>query len=549
MFLPSVADKKVTVKLLIRNFYPAQTIYSTQKSKTSHVEIKIREAKSSKVVAKQVKKNIMVMRDKLTETAIDIPVNEFQTWTPDNPFLYTAEITLYDADLKSDNVNVRFGMRDFKRVGKHFALNGRKSILRGTNVTLHRFFEDPDCAALPWDRTWVKKLLADIPKRLHWNAMRICVGIAPSLWYEIADEEGLLLQNEWLYWQNHGWDEQIKAEYTDWVWSDGNHPAIVIWDAINENWNPYVGNVLIPELKKLDNTRIWDAGYMTSEHMGLDEMDEPHPYCVKGKMSSFEKFKDQLEKNPYPLGDLHYWPENRQNILESSAAQLVNEYGWMWLWRDGNPAKLMIQTFRYYIGENHTTQQRRFMQAYWVQLQTEWLRTERSLAGVLAFCYLTNNYGYTGDWFINNIADLQTGLTLDWFAHCFAPAAVFIDLLDQRYNKHVSPMEPGSNLSFNLVGVNDEPGTAQGQISIRLLDEDGKELLDREVAISIPGYLKHHLPVTIPLPENPGGYLLLAEFTPDTNLDQSPIISRRYIKIGAKEPVRFFDYRPASMFK
>jgi hypothetical protein len=39
-------------------------------------------------------------------------------------------------------------------------------------------------------------------------------------------------------------------------------PSIVIWDAINENWNDYIGNTLIPELQQLDPTRIWDAGYM-----------------------------------------------------------------------------------------------------------------------------------------------------------------------------------------------------------------------------------------------------------------------------------------------
>ena len=55
---------------------------------------------------------------------------------------------------------------------------------------------------------------------------------------------------------------QISKEYTDWVWSDGSHPSIAIWDAINENTDNYIGNTLIPELKKLDPTRIWDAGYM-----------------------------------------------------------------------------------------------------------------------------------------------------------------------------------------------------------------------------------------------------------------------------------------------
>jgi beta-galactosidase len=149
----------------------------------------------------------------------------------------------------TDRISQSFGMRDFERKGKYFFLNGEKIILRGTNITLHRFFEDPDCQGLPWDREWVKRMLIEDPKALGWNAMRICVGLVPDFWYDLADEYGMMFQNEWMYWQNHGWDNQIREEYTDWVWSDGNHPSIVIWDAINENWNSFIGNTLIPELE------------------------------------------------------------------------------------------------------------------------------------------------------------------------------------------------------------------------------------------------------------------------------------------------------------
>jgi hypothetical protein len=152
-----------------------------------------------------------------------------------------------------------------------------------------------------------------------------------------------MFQNEWNYWQTHGWDEQVKAEYTNWVWSDGNHPSIVIWDAINENWDAYIGNTLIPELQKLDPTRTWDAGYMTASHMGIDEMDEPHPYEGRVPWRSEEEFRHMH----YPLGDLDYRNERNIESIESSAAQLVNEYGWVWLWRNGKPSKLTPQVFDY----------------------------------------------------------------------------------------------------------------------------------------------------------------------------------------------------------
>ena len=89
------------------------------------------------------------------------------------------------------------------------------------------------------------------------------------------------------------------------------------------------------------------------------------------------------------------------------------------------------------------------MQAYWLELETEWLRSERSVGGILAFCHLTNNYGFTGDWFINDIKDLEPSPAFRWFKHCFAPSAVFIDLADRRYTKHLEPLKPGSDLVFN----------------------------------------------------------------------------------------------------
>jgi len=544
LVLPSVAEKKVTAKVLVRSFYYSQVQYGDPMEDLCRVSMTVREKISGKVIGPPVVQSLNARRDNLTPIAIDVPMNQARLWTPDAPFLYAAEVVLHDKDAVSDRVEVHFGMRDFKRQGKHFYLNGRKLILRGTNITLHRFFEDPECGALPWDRAWVKKLLADIPKGLHWNAMRICVGVAPSFWYDIADESGLLLQNEWLYWQNHGWDDQIRTEYTDWVWTDGNHPSIVIWDAINENWDPFIGNVLIPDLKKLDPTRIWDAGYMTSEHMTLDEMDEPHPYRVGSWRQDFEGY---YTRNPYSLGDLDDWEETWQNNLHSSAAQLVNEYGWVWLWRDGRPAKLTEKNYAFYLGKDASPEDRWNFQAYWLQLETEWLRAERTLAGVLCFCYLTNNYGFTGDWFVGPIKELRPGPTLDWFAHCFSPAAVFIDLPDGRYTKHVAPYSPDSELTFNLVGVNDYGHPVGGEAVVKLLNSDGQQVSRQSLSVSIPAFGKQYIPARIQLPRESGGCLLVVEYAADAGEKTSPVVSRRFIKVGRQDKYSHFEWRPAPL--
>jgi len=371
--------------------------------------------------------------------------------------------------------------------------------------------------------------LVDYPKQLNWNMMRICVGIVPDFWYDIADENGLMFQNEWLYWQNHGWDDQIRKEYTDWVWTDGNHPSIVIWDAINENWDGYIGNTLIPELKRLDPTRIWDAGYMTGDQMGQDEMDEPHLYKGPEPPESNEKF--------YELGNLNDY--SFRSCRESGSAQLVNEYGWIWLWRNGIPSKLSVGTYNYYLGNNSTPEQNLEFQAYWLQLQTEWLRSEPSLAGVLAFCYLTNNYGYTGDWFAGNIKDLKATPTLNWFRHAFAPVATFINLTDERYTKFIEPHKPGSSLLFNLAGINNLDTVVSGTVKIKLINQQGKIASEQSLSVKLEPFDRTDIPVSVILPFEAGGYVMVAEFSAEKG---TPVISRRFLKVGQMEKYNYFSF-------
>lgn len=511
LFLPSLAKGLVTVKTLVRSLYPPQMLYGDKMKDSCKIEFCVKEKTTGQVVGKKVIEG-EVKRDNRTYFETSISLDNPKAWTPDSPFLYEGEVSVYDQDELVDRYSVNFGMRDFSRKGKFFTLNGDKFYLRGSNITLQRFFEDPDCQALAWDREWVKKLMVDLPKSIDWNAMRICVGIVPDFWYDLCDEYGIVLQNEWLYWQNHGWDEQVRKEYTNWVWSDGNHPSIVIWDAINENWDSYIGNTLIPELKELDPTRIWDAGYMTSDQMGTnDEMDEPHPYRALTLMHSSE-LNDYFKNNPYNLGALHENWVGFSSILDAGVPQLVNEYGWIWLWRDGRPSKLTLNNYNYYLGENATPEQCRELQAYWLELETEWLRSERSVGGILAFCHLTNNYGFTGDWFINDIKDLEPSPAFRWFKHCFASSAVFIDLADRRYTKHLEPLKPGSDLVFNLVGVNDLNKESSGKVLLKLLDEKGTIISTQEESIVIEPFGKRLQPCLLKLPSKAGGYLLIAEY-------------------------------------
>ena len=537
LLLPSAKAKKLTAKIQLYNFHLSQLAWGESIVDTCQLKVNIREWKSGKFIT-SAEVLAYSKHDNMSEAVVEIPMKDAHLWTTTDPFLYQADVEVKLKNTTTDTSSKRFGMRDFERHGKYFYLNGERTILRGTNITLHRFFEDPDCGDLAWNKAWVTKLLAEHPKKLNWNAMRMSVGLVPDFWYDIADESGLLIQNEWMYWQNHGWDEQIRREFTDWVWSDGSHPSIVIWDAINENTDNYIGNQLVPELKKLDPTRLWDNGYMTEAEMTIpDDVDEPHLYMCVPWVSTQPGTR---HKDAFELGRLDFWPTVYNSVIESGVPQLVNEYGWIWLWRNGTPSKLTIDNFDYFVGKDATPEQRFQLQAYWMQLETEWICYERSVAGTMAFAYLTNNYGYTGDWFQGNIKDLTPSPTLCWMKHAFAPAAVFINLTDQRYMRRQTPHKPGEKLAFNLFAINDLNVSSKGKVEIKLLNSKGEVIFNDAFETSIDAFGRRAIPYTLTIPEKVDGYLLLSEYTPQ-NASEA-VISRRFLKVGTEnDKVSYYD--------
>ena len=138
---------------------------------------------------------------------VRLPIRHCRLWSPEDPFLYELETST-----GADTLRTRFGMREFRldhETGRAM-LNGRPYFLRGSNVTLYRFFEDPQCADRPWREDWVRRLHRAF-KGMHWNALRYCIGFPPESWYRIADEEGMLIQDEFPIWQGNQWPSPLSS--------------------------------------------------------------------------------------------------------------------------------------------------------------------------------------------------------------------------------------------------------------------------------------------------------------------------------------------------
>ena len=105
-------------------------------------------------------------------------------WSPEDPFLYELIV-----DTGADTYKTRFAMRSFKTdpASGRVLLNGKPYYMRGSNVCVFRFSEDPLRGDKMWNREWVRKLHRQF-KSMHWNSLRYCIGFPPGMWYDIADE-------------------------------------------------------------------------------------------------------------------------------------------------------------------------------------------------------------------------------------------------------------------------------------------------------------------------------------------------------------------------
>jgi hypothetical protein len=442
-------------------------------------------------------------------------------WTPEEPNLYMLE-----SGTGGDSASTRFGMREFhfETATRRAYLNGRPYFLRGSNITLHRFFEDPKSGLLPWDETWVRKLLVEIPKQMHWNSFRFCIGPVPDQWLEIADEAGLLIQNEYFLWTGNAWhgaENQVRfdaremiVEYSEWMRDNWNHPSVGIWDANNETLDPIFGEKIIPAVRGLDlSNRSWENSY--NPPAGADDPVEDHPYEFQA-MSEKDGAAFRMTTFEHPSG--------KTPGAASGHALILNEYGWLWLNRDGSPTELTKDLYPRLLPAGATADDRLALNAYLLAGITEFWRAYREYAGVLHFVYLMSSdpAGYTSDHF-RDVEKLELDPHFrDYMSQAFAPLGVYLSFFQPE-------VAPGKR-TFRVMLVNDEYQEASGTLTISLERKGAGEVARAQKPFTVGALGQTTFDIDLDLPNTPGDFLLQAKA--DRGKGQ-PTLSRRNVAIKA----------------
>ena len=490
----------------------------------------VREARSGKVVGEA------EGTDKVT-----IPMPGCRLWSPEDPFLYEVV-----ARTAGDELTARFGMRSFRldpQTG-HAVLNGKPYFMRGSNSTLYRFFEDNDRGGLPWDEAWVRNFHRRC-KEMHWNCLRHSIGFPPEAWYRIADEEGILLQDEfpiWLPFVKPGVlnVDELAGYYRDWMQERWNHPSVVIWDACNETRLPETGAALA-KVRDLDfSDRPWDNSWNRPARK-TDSL-ELHTYHY-----FFDKFTT-LEVLGFDPGTFNREPGDNPVIN--------NEYCGLWFTREGAPTQLSVRNMMAFLNPKATTEQwirmiarsatmaqdvislstkeQRFMiQARYLAADTEFYRAKRGSAAIMHFVVLAPAWTRAQTPF--TVADNWSDVVkLEFEPHfakymrdAFAPVGLMVD-------NFVAEQLAGQEVDFPVVAFSDLDKPWKGTLRVTLTKE-GKTLAEKTFPVALDAWGKITQACSLRMPAESGSCQVTATLldTPD-----GPVSSLRDFTVTTPEEQR-----------
>ena len=512
--VPDIINEKLRIiaEIETENKHPLQIHY------------RVNEAISGNLFINQtITPQIVKREDRLATVDFYIDMKGAKLWTPESPFLY--QLTL---NTSRDSKNVRFGMRTFRIDPKTNTalLNEKPYYLRGTNVALYRFFEDPDRRTLPWEENWPLTLHTKF-KQMNWNAMRYCIGFPPEHWYEICDSIGFLLQDEYPLWELK---PQIKSqhlveEYTRWIKERWNHPSVVIWDSQNENFTPETA-IAINKVRGLDiSNRPWENGWGKPDQE--TDICEAHPYLFMGYMENKTEPEEGYKKECFGSVKNPRYEVNAVSPKYSNPL-LINEYEWIWLNRDGSPTTLTDNVYKtLWNGPTLTATERFEIYARHLAMATEYWRAYRkanNIIGILEFCGLGYSRpkeprGQTSDhWIDINKLTFEPHF-YKYVKPAFSPVGLMVDIWEKEY-------PAGSTLKVPIHLINDLDKTIEQNVTLSILLSD-KIITTYSQTTEAAPYEVKKINFDVTLPNESGKYQLKAE----TIYDNNTIFSLRDIPI------------------
>lgn len=321
LFIRTVNNKEIKIRANILN------LQKTKKPQIP-VEVKILNAEG-KVVTLQ--KSELHFNAKWRDREYELPsisLEDAKLWSPDSPYLYTAEVTLYDNEGNiADQIREPFGIRTIEmNPEKGLLVNGKKVLLKG--YANHHTLGALGAAAYP--RAIEKRL--KLMKEFGMNHIRTSHNPYSEDFLKLCDKYGILVVDElydkWLTQYAGGrveWESLWQKDIPEWVKRDRNHPSVILWSLGNElqqysnlpfnDWGVTAYKLQKELLHRYDDTRLTTVA-MHPRYRNLETDSIPADLAVATEVNSYNY------RYMYFPGDMKRYPEKTFYQSEASVAAM-----------------------------------------------------------------------------------------------------------------------------------------------------------------------------------------------------------------------------------
>ena len=325
LFIRTQGNKEVKIKAEIIN---QQKVAKGQSAAKMPVGVRILDA-DGKVVAEQ--KNDIHFNAKWRDREYELPsisLENAKLWSPDSPYLYTAEVTLYDNEGNiGDQIKEPFGVRTIEIIPqKGLLVNGKKVLLKG--YANHHTLGALGAAAYP--RAIEKRL--KLMKEFGMNHIRTSHNPYSEDFLKLCDKYGILVVDElydkWLTQYAGGrvdWESLWQKDVPEWVKRDRNHPSVVMWSLGNElqqysnlpfnDWGVTAYKLQKELLHRYDDTRLTTVA-MHPRYRNLETDSIPADLAIETEVNSYNY------RYMYFPGDSKRYPEKTFYQSEASVAAM-----------------------------------------------------------------------------------------------------------------------------------------------------------------------------------------------------------------------------------
>jgi hypothetical protein len=481
-------------------------------------------------------------------------------WDIGRPNLYRVDVVLYEHGRPVDAVSDRFGFRDVRAEGGRILLNGRPVYLLGAlDQDLY-----PDTISTPPSREYLDNQMR-LARAMGLNLLRCHIKAPDPAYLDAADEAGILVWCELPNWTHFSTVSAMRGRETlrRMVDAMGNHPSVVAWTIINEDWGTHVRweardrmwlRATYDWLKELDPTRLvvdnsaCETPQTPNFHVRTDLADFHLYFLAPDNAARWRSAIDDFATNPAWL-----WSPHGDADRRGDEPLVLSEFGGWGLPRiDPLLADRRREPWWFATGQRYyrpTGIRRRFtaygLDRVWPALDdlaeaTQWhqleglqyeiaqLRRHASIQGYV-ITELTDAY-----WEANGLLDVQRRPKAyhDRLAALNSPDAVVADVrrwdlcglepLDVEVTVSAFGDDPPARgrvawrLAIDRVGdvegsvavdpwpagdarvvgtihaeVGDVPETSDGSLSLRLLDDDGRERARSSTRLAVlPGSVR-----------------------------------------------------------